>query len=133
LIQIGIRTFSKYEYEYWQANKNTITVFDWNEKMPREPHMSEILESIKTKKGYLSIDVDGFDPSCMPGTGTPVQGGLSWYYGLNLIGRLMEEKEIIGADIVEVSPQKDSVITEFGAALICYKIMANKFKTKLLS
>jgi agmatinase len=133
LVQVGIRTFSKYEYEYWQTNKETINVFEWSEKDLHVPKIVGILESIKTKEVYLSIDVDGFDPACMPGTGTPVQGGLKWRYGLDLIERLIEAKEVIGADIVEVSPMKDSVLTEYGAAKICYIIMANKFRKKLIS
>jgi agmatinase len=130
IVQVGIRTYSKYEYEYWQKNKNTITVFQWNKK---EIPIEKILKSIKTKKIYLTVDIDRFDPAHMPGTGTPVQGGLNWYYGLDLIKEVIEKKELIGADIVEVSPQRDSVLTEFGAALICYKIMTHKFKKKLLS
>jgi len=127
LVQVGIRTFSKYEYEYWQKNKKTITVFLWvkNNKIPK---IDDIIKSIKTKKVYLSLDVDGIDPSFMPGTGTPVQGGLDWNYTLNLLEKLFEKKEVVGADIVEVSPQRDSVLTEFGAALICYRIMTHKFK-----
>lgn len=124
LVQVGIRTYSKYEYEYWQKNKKTITVFEWSKNIVS---IETIIKSIKTKKIYLSIDVDGFDPSFMPGTGTPVQGGLDWYYGLELIEKAIASKELIGADIVEVSPQRDSVLTEFGAALLCYKIMAHKF------
>ena len=130
IIQVGIRTYSKYEYEYWQKNKKTITVFEWTKK---EIPINIILKSIKTKKVYITVDVDGFDPSYMPGTGTPVQGGLDWHYGLDLIEKAIDKKELVGADIVEVSPQRDSVLTEFGAALICYKIIAHKFKKKLLS
>ena len=130
IVQVGIRTYSKYEYEYWQKNKKTITVFEWNKK---EIPISKILKSIKTKKIYITVDVDGFDPAYMPGTGTPVQSGLNWYYGLDLIEKAIDQKELVGADIVEVSPQRDSVLTEFGAAFICYKIMTHKFKKKLLS
>lgn len=130
LVQVGIRTYSKYEYEYWQKNKKTITVFEWNKK---RISVETIIKSIKTKKIYITVDVDGFDPAYMPGTGTPVQGGLNWYYGLDLIEKAIDKKELIGADIVEVSPQHDSVLTEFGASLICYRIMAHKFKKKLLS
>jgi len=130
IIQVGIRTYSKYEYEYWKKNKKTITVFEWTKK---EIPINIILKSIKTKKVYITVDVDGFDPSYMPGTGTPVQGGLDWHYGLDLIEKAIDKKELVGADIVEVSPQRDSVLTEFGAALICYKIIAHKFKKKLLS
>jgi len=132
IVQVGIRTYSKYEYEYWQKNKDTITMFPWN-KNKNETPIEEILKSIKTEKIYISVDVDGFDPSSMPGTGTPVQGGIDWNYGLELIEKIINKKELVGADIVEVSPQKDSVLSEFGAALLCYKIMTQKFKKKLAS
>ena len=129
LVQVGIRVYSRYEYDYWQKNKDTITVFEWNGD--KIPDISEILKSIKTKKVYLSIDVDGFDPAHMPGTGTPVQGGLEWNYGLSLIKETIKQRDVVCADIVEVSPQKDSVITEAGAAFLVYKIMAQKFANKL--
>lgn len=132
LVQVGIRTFSKYEYEYTDKNRETIKVFSWD-KNAEIPKIDEIIKSIKTKKVYFTLDVDGIDPSFMPGTGTPVQGGLDWNYTLNLIEKLFEKKDVIGADIVEVSPMQDSVLTEYGAALLCYKIMTNKFRQKLLS
>ncbi len=131
IVQVGIRTYSKYEYEYWQKNKKTISVFQWSKK--EIPTIDAILKSIKTKKIYITVDADGFDPAYMPGTGTPVQGGLDWYYGLDLVEKVINEKELVGADMVEVSPQRDSVLTEFGASLICYKIMTHKFKEKLIS
>ncbi|HPS21528.1 MAG TPA: agmatinase [Candidatus Paceibacterota bacterium] len=127
LVQVGIRTYDKTEYAYFSDPENNVRVFEWKRKIPE---ISEILESIKTKYIYISVDVDGFDPSFMPGTGTPVQGGLDWWYGLELIERAIYEKELIGADIVEVSPQKDSVLTEYGAAQIFYSVITHKFKNR---
>ncbi len=124
IVQVGIRTYCREEYEYFSDPKNNVTVFEWNKEIiPIE----QILNAIKTKYLYISIDVDGFDPAYMPGTGTPVQGGLSWYYGIDLIEKAIEKKELIGADIVEVSPISDSVLTEYGAAQLVYTIIANKF------
>lgn len=128
LVQVGIRTYFKGEYEYFSDPKNNVTVFEWNKKtIPVE----EIISSIKTKYLYITIDVDGFDPAVMPGTGTPVSGGLSWYYGLDLIEQAIIKSELVGADIVEVSPQKDSVLTEYNAAQLLYNMIAHKFKDKL--
>lgn len=129
LVQVGIRTYSIDEYKYFNNPKNNVTVFEWN--TGKIPTIAEVLKSIKTKYVYLSIDVDGFDPSFMPGTGTPVQGGLEWWYGIDLIKKLIKEKNLIGADIVEVSPMHDSVLTEYGAAQLIYTIIANKFRDKL--
>jgi agmatinase len=129
LVQVGIRTYSIDEYKYFSDPKNNITVFEWGKA--KVPTIDEILKSITTKNVYITIDVDGFDPAHMPGTGTPVQGGLEWWYGMELITKIVKEKNLIGADIVEVSPMKDSVLTEYGAAQLCYSIIANKFKDKL--
>jgi agmatinase len=136
LVQVGIRTYSIHEYKYFSDPKNNITVFEWGNPdsahdVWQAPSIDEILASIKTKYVYLTIDVDGFDPAYMPGTGTPVQGGIEWWYGVELINRLINEKVLIGADIVEVSPMKDSVLTEYGAAQLAYNIITNKFRDKL--
>ncbi len=130
LVQVGIRTYSVDEYNYFSDPKNNITVFEWGNGN-KVPTVEEVLASITTKNIYLTIDVDGFDPAYMPGTGTPVQGGLEWWYGMELIQKLVTTKNLIGADIVEVSPMRDSVLTEYGAAQLCYTIIANKFRDKL--
>lgn len=130
LVQVGIRTYAKMEYDYFTKNKNTIKVFEFGNGN-KTPAISEILKSIKTKYVYITIDVDGFDPAHMPGTGTPVQGGLEWWYGVELLDKVSSTKKLIGADIVEVSPQKESVLTEYGSAQLVYNIIANKFKSKL--
>ena len=129
IVQIGIRTYSKEEYKYFSNPKNKVKVFEW--ERGEKPKREQILKSIKTKNIYLSIDVDGFDPSVMPGTGTPVPGGLKWGYGTKLIEGLISKFNLGGADIVEVSPMRDSVLTEYSAAQLCYSIIANKFRKKL--
>ncbi len=127
LVQVGLRSFSKDEYEYFSDPKNNITAFEWSKEIPK---IEDILKAIKTKNLYISIDVDGFDPSVMPGTGTPVQGGLDWYYGVELLERAIREHELIGADIVEVSPEPHTVTTEYGAAQLAYTIIAEKFRNR---
>jgi agmatinase len=128
IVQVGIRTYSKNEFEYFNNPQNNVTVFEWGRG--KIPTIEKIIKSIKTKYLYITIDVDGFDPAHMPGTGTVVQGGLEWWYGVELIEKAISKFNLIGADIVEVSPIPDSVLTEYGAAQLCYTIIANKFKAK---
>lgn len=130
LVQVGIRAFSKDECDYFSSFKN-IRVFEWG--VGKVPSISKVVSAIKTKKVYISIDVDGIDPAYMPGTGTPVQGGLEWYYTLRLLEKVIEKKTLVGADVVEVSPVADNVLTEYGAAQIVYNIINTVFRKKLLS
>ncbi len=129
IVQVGIRTYSEDEYNYFKDKKNKVTVFEWSNGK-KIPAISQILKSIKTKYLYITIDVDGFDPSVMPGTGTPVPGGLTWDYGVDLIEQAISKHNLIGADIVEVSPTHDTVLTEYGAAQLAYTIIAHKFQNK---
>lgn len=130
LVQVGIRTYSVHEHAYFTDPKNKITTWQWGAGK-KVPTIAEILKSIKTKYVYITIDVDGFDPAHMPGTGTPVQGGLEWWYGMDLVLQTIKEKELVGCDIVEVSPMRDTVLTEYGAAQLCYSMITGKFKDKL--
>lgn len=131
IVQVGIRTYSREEYKYFSHKQNNVTVFEWRKESEKIIPVSKILKSIKTKYLYVTVDADGFDPGVMPGTGTPVPGGLSWYYGLDLIEKAITKYELIGADIVEVSPMKDSMLTEYSAAQLVYSMIAQKFQNKL--
>jgi len=75
------------------------------------------------KKVYISFDVDGLDPSIMPATGTPVPGGLGYYESLNLIKDLIKGRQVIGFDVVELSPIKNFIAFDFTVASLVYKIM----------
>jgi agmatinase len=117
-VQVGIRAYSHYELEY--IRKRKLTVFEWG---TRVPSVKTVISSIKTGNVYLTIDVDGLDPAFMPATGTPVQGGLEWYYTLELIQALFKRKNVVGADMVEIAPRPGDHLTEFGAAQLCYVIL----------
>jgi agmatinase len=113
---VGIRAYSRDEYRY--AVAESLPVFEWGRG--DEPAIEEVLGAIATERVYLTIDVDGFDPTVAPATGTPVPGGLSWAYGTALMRELFRTKDVIGADIVEVAPVATSNLTEYAAAQLCY-------------
>lgn len=118
LVQVGVRAYSLAEQKLFE--KERICVFEWSSD---NPSVDEVIAAIATPEVYLTIDVDGVDPSFMPATGTPVQGGLEWYYMLNLIKSLCAKKNVIGADIVEVAPRPDDRLTEYGAAQLVYTLI----------
>ena len=88
--------------------------------------INDIVSKIKTKNVYITIDADGFDPSVMPGVGTPVAGGLSWYFVLDLLKNVFSSKNVVGCDIVEVSPVSESNLTELNAAQLIQHIVGLK-------
>ena len=125
LVQVGIRAYADFELD--AAKKHHVDAYEW----PREENgalTAAILKSVRTKDIYISIDADGLDPAHMPATGTPVQGGLSWKFAFGLLKSLFEGKNVIGADMVEVAPRPNDTLTEFGAAQLCYYMIALKFK-----
>jgi agmatinase len=72
---------------------------------------------------YLSIDVDVFDPSIMPATGTPEPGGLGWYYALDLLKRIVSGRRVLGFDVVELCPLAGNLAPDFTAAKLVYRMM----------
>jgi len=128
LLPVGIRTMYKGEYEY--VTKNNIKFFEWGRLDIPEPTIEEIISAIKTDKVYLTIDVDGFDPGVMPGTGTPVPGGMSWNFGEKLIRSIIEQKNLLAADVVEVAPQESTGQTEYNSAQLVYNILGLHMQNK---
>lgn len=99
LLQFGIRSGTKEEYEMRQKDSR---IFACN-------NLFELKNAIKEKENiYLSLDLDFFDPGFLPGTGTPESGGASYNDFIEILKIIQEKKvNIIGADIVELSPQID--------------------------
>jgi agmatinase len=118
-VHVGIRAYSREEMDF--AQKNNLPIFEWG--VGPRPDPAEVIDAVATDLVYLTLDVDGLDPSCMPATGTPVPGGLDWYYTINLLRELYRRKDVIGADIVEVAPRPDDVVTEYAAAQLCYTML----------
>lgn len=118
IAQFGVRAISLEEVE--NRSKFDITYFD-----AETLHLNNEVElpADFPKKVYISFDVDGLDPSIMPATGTPVPGGISYYESLNLIKKMIKGREVIGFDMVELSPIKNFKAYNFTAATIIYKIM----------
>ncbi len=81
-----------------------------------------------TEQVYITIDLDAFDPSIMPSTGTPEPGGLGWYQVLTLLRAVCRRKTVVGFDVVELCPVKTNWAPDFLAAKLIYKILSYKYK-----
>lgn len=107
MTQIGIRNVSSTARDgYAQAREMGSDII--SVRQLRKLGIQGVLDRIpKGVRYYLTIDIDGFDPSIAPGTGTPSHGGLTYYEGLELFAGLAEQGDIIGIDLVEVAPDYD--------------------------
>ena len=76
-----------------------------------------------TDEVYVTFDVDFFDGSLVPGTGTPEPGGGTWEQALEILRRVAAEKTIVGADVVEHAPLPGNRAPDFLVAKLCYKLL----------
>ena len=125
VISFGIRNISKSEILYLKKNSNRIKIFWAKDK--KKWNLNSFKKLIKNKTIYLTFDVDGFDSSIMPATGTPEPGGLFWDETLEIIKIAMKNAKIVGADINELAPIKGFNSYNFLVAKLAYKILAYKF------
>ena len=125
LISFGIRNISEGEIPFLKKNSKRINIFWAKDK--RKWNLNTFKKMIKNKTVYLTFDVDGFDSSIMPATGTPEPGGLFWNESLEIIKIAAKNSNIVGADINELSPIKGFNSYNFLVAKLAYKILAYKF------
>ncbi len=125
VISFGIRNISESEIPFLRKNKSRINIFWAKDKS--KWNLKNFKKLIKNKTVYLTFDVDGFDSSIMPATGTPEPGGLFWDETLNLIKIASKNSNIVGADINELAPIKGFNSYNFLVAKLAYKILSYKY------
>jgi agmatinase len=126
--QVGIRSLSTEEAAAIGSLRTTI-FYDHN--MRDDPQWMERVVDSLTDTVYITIDVDGFDPAIMPATGTPEPGGLSWHEALRLLRKVIERRQVVGCDIVELSPIGGNIAPNFLCAKLIYKILSYRFGKEL--
>jgi len=128
VVSFGIRNLSQPEMEFYNNNRNRIEIF-WG-KDKKSWDLSILDKLFKDKTVYITFDVDGFDASIMPATGTPEPGGLLWEDVLPIIKEVCKISNIVGADINELAPIKNFDSYNFLVAKLAYKILAYTFEFK---
>ncbi|WP_343487152.1 agmatinase [Allomuricauda sp. d1] len=122
LVQVGIRSMDAIEKTFMDKEKT----FFAQEMANDEFWMDNVLELLG-KNVFITFDLDAFDPSICPSTGTPEPGGLLWYETLEFLKRVFEETNVVGFDIVELCPNPNDKSSDFLAAKLYYKMLAYKF------
>jgi agmatinase len=124
LVQVGLRAVSADDAAAIRGDAR-IRPFHAHDIQRREP--AEWIRAVVAElppRIYVSFDVDGLDPSVVPGTGTPEPGGLSWWGALALLRAALAERELVAFDIVELLPQPHSHVSDFAAAKLLFKMLA---------
>ncbi len=122
IVQVGIRSTDISEQEALRKSK----VF-FAENIYNNNEWIKKVVSLLSDKVYITIDLDVFDPSIMPSTGTPEPGGLSWYQVLMLMRAVFDNKEVVGLDVVELCPNPKNKAPDFLAAKLIYKLLSYKY------
>ncbi|MFO7870572.1 MAG: agmatinase [Kiritimatiellia bacterium] len=121
-VHLGARSWSSAEYDYVKEQSVPVISAERTHAEPLEKLSDGILELLPGKV-YISFDMDVFDPALVPGTGTPEPGGLDWRTVLFLLRKVIADRKVVGADIVEVSPVPGTQVSEFVAARLAAKIL----------
>jgi len=127
LVPVGIRSLSAEEATFAKGLRWPI-FFARDLPIP-ENRIDEILANL-TSKVYITIDVDVLDPSIMPAVGTPEPGGFTWQQTLTLLRSIAQAKQIVGFDLVELSPIPGLIHPDFLAAKLVYKLIGYISKRK---
>jgi agmatinase len=123
IVQVGIRSMDSSEKEFIDRGR----VFFAEDIHNRTDWINEAVGKL-SEKIYITIDLDVFDPSIMPSTGTPEPGGLLWYDVLRLLKTVSDKKDIVGFDVVELCPDERNKAPDFLAAKLIYKMLSYKFR-----
>jgi len=128
VVSFGIRNLSQQEMTYYENNRDRVEIF-WG-KDKKNWDLNKLKNLFNKKNVYITFDVDSFDASIMPATGTPEPGGLLWEDVLPIIKKVCKLSNIVGADINELAPIKNFNSYNFLVAKLAYKIISYSFEFK---
>ena len=119
LAPVGIRSLTREERELMHR-RGIVPI--WGHEIEHASWVDRVLDQLGDDV-YVTVDVDYFDPSVVPATGTPEPGGGSWYPALELLSAVFREKRVVGCDVVEFAPLAGHVASDFLVAKLVYKLI----------
>ncbi|HEX8691597.1 MAG TPA: agmatinase [Longimicrobium sp.] len=126
LVQVGIRAITGEERQLIREREGSVTTIFADEMWDNEAWIDRAMEALG-EHVYVTFDVDYFDPSLMPATGTPEPGGLTWYPTMKLLRRVFTERSVVAADVVELAPIGGNAAPDFVAAKLVYKMVGYRW------
>jgi agmatinase len=126
IVQVGIRSMDVVEKPYLAKDR---IFFAKDITGGHSGWIDDVIEKLNYHV-YVTIDLDGFDPSIMPATGTPEPGGLGYYDVINLMRKLIVKKKLVGFDVVELCPILNNKASDFLASKLIYQLLSYQFMNK---
>lgn len=127
IVQAGVRSLCSEEAAF--IKKNKLKIFWAKDVFDNDGWFDEAISRL-SENVYITLDLDVFDPSILPSTGTPEPGGLRYYHVLKFLKKVFEEKNVVGFDIVELCPNEKDISPDFMAAKVLYKMIGYKFDSE---
>jgi agmatinase len=125
LVQVGVRSLSEEESGFVKTERCIQTFYAHH--LANMPGWLDSVCAALGEKVYVTIDLDVLDPAIMPAVGTPEPGGLTWQALNGLLRRVAQAKEVVGFDVVELSPIPGLIAPDFLAAKLIYKFLGEIF------
>lgn len=122
VVQVGVRSMSAEERFYVEKDRIFYAHNLYYDKKLYDKAISKLTENV-----YITIDLDVFDPSIMPSTGTPEPGGPEYYELLHFLKKVIKKKNVVGFDVVELCPSAGNKAPDFVAAKLIYQLLSYRF------
>lgn len=128
VVGVGLRAVCQEEIDVARAHDGVTLI--WADEMWADDDWMQRALDLLGDKVYITFDVDYFDPSLVPSTGTPEPGGGDWYRTLHFLRRVFTEREVIGCDVVELAPTPGLHAPDFLVAKLVYKLLNYRFQDR---
>jgi agmatinase len=122
IVQVGVRSMSAEELPFAEKDR----IFYSHELYYDKSLYKKAIEKL-TENVYITIDLDVFDPSIMPSTGTPEPGGPAYFELLHFMRDVIKNRNVVGFDVVELCPSASNKSPDFIAAKIIYQLLSYRF------
>jgi agmatinase len=121
-VQVGIRSMDSIEKPFLVIDNLFLAEDIYNNNSWMDDAIARLNNNV-----FITIDLDVFDPSIMPSTGTPEPGGMLWYQVIDFLRKVVAQKNVVGFDVMELAPNKNNKSPDFLAAKLIYKLLSYKF------
>jgi agmatinase len=122
VVQVGIRSISEGELPYADNERIFYAYKLYSDKSLYKKAIEKLSDNV-----YITIDLDVFDPSIMPSTGTPEPGGPEYFELMHFLRDVIKTRNVVGFDVVELCPSSTNKSPDFIAAKIVYQLLSYKF------